>query len=286
MGAIRLVAALLWALWTAGGLLAQDEAVISYFQSPAFNVPIPEGWENQSSERIAQFYLADAQASIRAAVVDADNAVSAVEQDLRAWLGSQVEAPLYQGKVNLADGTWAVLVYQIDADTTASVMARGDEASTIVISFVEDHPEARIVMAAIAQSDDAAGDASAEMAAFAETFSAASRDDLREPQTVTLPSGEWLLQSSGTVSVTGWVFGNDSYLGFAEGAVDNLPELASAYHSSLLGFFVTPDNSDFLLLGLAAVFGTLGILLFSFVWRGRDLQKEHAMIQELARADD
>ena len=283
MRSTRFAVALLWAFLTAGSLLAQD-AADAYFQSAAFNVPILEGWEDQSSETIAQFYHADAQAAIRTNVIRAADAVSGAEQDLQAWLESPVDAPIYQGKVNLADGTWAALVYQIDADTTASVMARQDEADTVVISFVEAHPAARIIMAVIARGDETQDDARAEIAAALEAFSLGSGDDLSEPQAAPLP-GEWLLQSSETVTAMSRVFGNDSYLAIAEGDADSLPELANAYHTSLLGFFVTPDNSNFLWLGLAAVFGILGILLFSFVWRERHLQKELAFIQELARDD-
>lgn len=282
---IRLAAALLWTCLATCSLLAQDETV-PYFQSPAFNAPILEGWEDQSSESIAQFYQPAAQAIIRTRVIRADSAVTAAEQDLQAWLGKPVEAPIYQDKVNLADGTWAVLVYQIDEETTASVMARQNEAGAAVISFVEDHPAVRIIMLTIAQDDDAQDSPKAEMDAALEAFSLSHGADASEPQTVTLPSGEWLLQSSETATVMGRVFGNDSYLAIAAGDGDNLPELANAYHTSLLGFFVTPDNSDFLRLGLAAVFGILGVLLFSFFWRGRNMQKELALVQELAREED
>ena len=141
-------------------------------------------------------------------------------------------------------------------------------------------------MAVIARGDETQDDARAEIAAALEAFSLGSGDDLSEPQAAALPGGEWLLQSSETVTAMSRVFGNDSYLAIAEGDADSLPELASAYHTSLLGFFVTPDNSNFLWLGLAAVFGILGSLLFSFVWRERHLQKELAFIQELARDDE
>ena len=285
MQSTRLAVALLWTLLTAYSLLAQ-EAAVDYFQSAAFNAPILEGWEDQSSETIAQFYHADARAAIRTNVIRSADAVSGAEQDLQAWLGSPVEAPIYQDKVNLADGTWVALVYQIDADTTASVMARQDGTDTVIISFVEDHPAARIIMAVIARDDETQDDARAEIAAALEAFSLGSGDDLSEPQAVAAPGGEWLLQSSETVTAMGRVFGNDSYLAIAEGDVDSLLELANAYHTGVLGFFVTPDNSNFLWLGLAAVFGILGILLFSFVWRERHLQQELALIQELAREDE
>ena len=270
-------------LWP-GGLLAQEEPTVPYFQSAAFNAPIPAGWQDQSRADIAQFYQAAAQATIRTRIVPAGDVTDVVEQDLQAWLGRPVDSAVYQGKVNLADGTWRSLVYQIDNDTTASVMARPNETGVIVISFVEAHPAAKIIMLTIAQADQ--NDAQTEMTAALRTFNIAGRADLSEPQTLNLSSGEWLLQSSAVAAVMGRAVGNDSYIALAEGVIESLPELADAYHSSLLGFYITPDTSPFLWLGLAAVFGILGILLFSFVWRGRGLQKELALIQTLTREAD
>ena len=274
----------LCALWPCGGLLAQEEPTVAYFQSAAFNAPIPAGWQDQSRAAIAQFYQAAAQATLRTRIVPAGDVADAVEQDLQAWLGRPVDSPVYQGKVNLADGTWMSLVYQIDNDTTASVMARPNETGVIVISFVEAHPAAKIIMLTMAQADQ--NDGQAEMAAALQTFNISGRADLSEPQTLSLSSGEWLLQSSATTAVMGRAVGNDSYIALAEGVIESLPELADAYHSSLLGFYITPDTSPFLWLGLAASFGILGVLLFSFVWRRRGLQKELVLIQTLTQEAD
>ena len=274
----------LCALWPCGGLLAQEEPPVPYFQSAAFNAPIPAGWQDQSRAGIAQFYQAAAQATIRTRIVPAGDVADAVEQDLQAWLGSPVGSPVYQGKVNLADGTWRSLVYQIGDDTTASVMARPNETGIIVISFVEAHPAAKIIMLTIAQAEQ--NDAQTEMTAALQTFKISGRADLSAPQTLTLSSGEWLLQSSAAAAAMGRALGNDSYIALAEGGAESLPELADAYHSSLLGFYITPDTSTFLWLGLAASFGILGILLFSFVWRRRGLQKELVLIQTLTQEAD
>ena len=67
-----------------------------------------------------------------------------------------------------------------------------------------------------------------------------------------------------------------------DGTVDALPELANAYNTTLLGFFITPNNSGYLYLGLAVVLGILFILAFSIVWRSRSLEKDLAVIQQLA----
>ena len=89
-----------------------------------------------------------------------------------------------------------------------------------------------------------------------------------------------------SAAAMGMVFGNDSYVALQEGQLGELPALAEAYNRTLLGFFITPDNSGYLALGLAVVAVILGTLVFSFFWRSRGLQKDLAMIEELAREEE
>ncbi len=285
----RYILALLWTIISVFGVMAQDDEeelpVIPYFQSYAFNVPMLEDWEDQSTEDIAQFYLADTQTTIRTHVVDNPDSISGAEQDLKAFFDSELPDPIYSEKVNLSDGTWAVLVYQIDDETTASAMSRQADGRSYVISFIESNPDVEIIMATIAHADADQADATPELAIAVETFTSTSADDLSNPETITLPSGEWVMQTADSVSTLGWVFGNDSYIAVADGEIDNLPELANAYNTTLLGFFVTPNNGNYLALGLAVSLGTLGILLFSIWWRARNLQKDLAVIQQLAEDD-
>lgn len=292
MKTTRFLFTLLCALLSATGGLAQDGVaeedlpVIPYFQSSAFNTPVLTDWENQSTEDIAQFYLADAQATIRTAVVDVSDSIVGAQQDLEAFLGTTLDEPIYNEKVNLADGTWAVLVYQVDENTTASAMARQNEGRSFVVSFVENNPDVTIIMATVAHTDDSDADNPLlEMGSAVEAFTSASADDLSDPETIALPSGEWTIQTNDTVSVMGWIFGNDSYLAVADGDIANLPELANAYNTTLLGFFITPDNGFYLILGLTVSLGTLAILLLSIILRSRGLEKDLAVIQQLAQDD-
>jgi len=292
MKTTRFLFTLLCALLSATGGLAQDGVaeedlpVIPYFQSSAFNTPVLTDWENQSTEDIAQFYLADAQATIRTAVVDVSDSIVGAQQDLEAFLGTTLDEPIYNEKVNLADGTWAVLVYQVDENTTASAMARQNEGRTFVVSFVENNPDVTIIMATVAHTDDSdAANPLLEMGSAVEAFTSTSADDLSDPETIALPSGEWTIQTNDTVSVMGWIFGNDSYLAVADGDIANLPELANAYNTTLLGFFITPDNGFYLILGLTVSLGTLAILLLSIILRSRGLEKDLAVIQQLAQDD-
>ncbi len=287
----RYLLALLWAILGVIGVLAQDEAtdselpIIPYFQSYAFNTPVLEGWDNQSTDTIAQFYLPDAQATIRTNVVYETDSIVAAEADLTAFFETELPEPTYSEKVNLADGTWAVLVYRLDDDTTASAMARVDGGRSYVISFIENNPDVEITMVTIAHGDDDQNDPTPEIAVALEALTDIDPTDLSDPETMILSSGEWTRQTTDSLEAMGWVFGNDSYLAIVEGSIDNFSDIANAYNTALLGFFVTPDNTSYLILGLVVSLGTVALLLLSIWWRSRSLQKDLAVIQQLAEDD-
>jgi len=278
------IATLLFALITVGLASAEDgeETSAPYFQSYAFNVPILAGWEDQSTEDIAQFHLAEARATIRTATVEATEAIAAAEADLAALTSIQVPPPTYRGKVNLADGTWNVLVYDLDAETTASVMARQAGARALVISFVERDPATRTVLLTLARTDDAHDDAGPEIVLAIDAIGGTLPSFLAQAENVILPSGEWVVYTGEGAAAMGMVFGNDSYVALGEGAPGDLAALADAYNRTLLGFFVTPDNSQYLALALAVVLVILGTLVGSLYWRERNVRKDLALLEELA----
>ena len=277
---------LLFSFAAIGTVSAEDgEATAAYVQAMAFNVPLLEGWENQSTEQVAQFHLGSSQATIRMAIVPLADPLAAVEKELLETFDLQPGAPIYQDKVNLADGTWTVRAYQPDADTSVSVMARRIESKTVVISFVESNPAVSVFLATIAQAGDTRDDPTTEIGIALEAFAATTIDELGEPSTLSLPSGSWRVFANKDFTAMGMVFGNDSYVAVSVGPSDSLSLLADAYYTTLLGFFITPDNSRYLALAMAAVFGILGLLIFSFYWRARNIDKDLAMIESLERDD-
>ena len=96
---------------------------------------------------------------------------------------------MYSDKVNLADGTWVVLVYDIDAETTASVMARRAGSQVVVISFVERDPAVRTIMLTVAQADAALDDATPEIGLALESLTGLRLDALGDPESIEIPSG-------------------------------------------------------------------------------------------------
>ncbi len=284
---ITSVVLLLAAFLMLGSANAQDsEEMAPYFRGSGFNVPRLAEWDNQSSGEIAQFYFAEAQATIRTAIVAADEVLAAVEAELAELLTIEIGQPIYSDKVNLADGTWNVLVYDVDAATSASVMARRHEGRFVVISFVESAPETRTIMLTIARADEEQDNAAPEIGRALEQTVGFELGQLEEAGIVELPSGEWLRHKRIGLSALGMVFGNDSYIALQEGELGDLAALADAWNRTLLGLFITPDNSGYLALGLAVVFVILGTLIFSFVWRTRSIQKDLALLDALSRADE
>lgn len=281
--AIRIVA-LIGALLTTGLVMSEDgeETTTPYFQSRALNVPILAGWEDQSGEDFAQFHLAEAEATIRAAIAPQDDIIAAVGAELSDAFGVGAGQPIYQDKVNLADGTWSVLVFDYGEETTASVMARLAGAGTVVISFVERDPAVRTALLTVAQADDALDDPTPEIAFAVESLTGMSLSDLSRAESIRLPGGEWTVYAGASMSVMGMVFGNDSYVALQEGAPGNLAALAEAYNRTLLGFFITPDSSHYLALGMAVAFVILGALVGSLFWRERGLRKDLALLEQLA----
>lgn len=281
------VAILLCLLLIGGSASGSDhEETVPYYRSGAFNAPILVGWEDQSSDQIAQFQLAEAQATIRTALVTADDGLAAAQADLGDLLGQDIRQPLYNDKVNLADGTWHVLVFDIDEATTASVMTRRSDGGFIVISFVERDPARRTALLTIAQADEARDGADPEIALAAMTLSGSDLAELGDPEVIDMASGTWRVFRGLELVATGMVFGNDSYIALQTGEPGDLATLADAYNRALLGFFITPDNTRFLALGLAVTLVVLATLVFSFSWRSRNLRQEMALLQQLAQAND
>lgn len=282
----RVAIILLYLLLISGGAGGSDHnETVPYYRGGAFNAPILEGWTDQSGADFAQFELAEAQALIRTAMPSAADGLAAAQSELRDLLGRDVGQPLYDDKVNLADGTWRVLAFDIDEATTASSMTRRSDARFVVISFVEQDPASRTLMLTMAQADETKGAADPELRRAAEALVGIDLAPLGEPEVMDLASGNWRLHRQPELTAMGMVFGNDSYLALRAGPPGDLATLADAWNRTLLGFFITPDNSGYLALGMAVVFVILGGLVFSFGWRARNLEQDAALIQQLAQAD-
>ena len=118
MKLLRAAAILMCLLLFSGGAGGSDhDETVPYYRTGAFNAPILEGWTNRSGADFAQFELAEAKALIRTALAPAADGLAAARAEMRDLLGREIGQPVYDDKVNLADGTWRVLVFDVDEAT-------------------------------------------------------------------------------------------------------------------------------------------------------------------------
>ena len=213
------IAAILLCLLLIGGVASgsDHDETVPYYRTKAFNVPILDGWTNQSGADFAQFELADAQATIRTALIAAADGVAAAQGALNDLLGLDIGGPVYSDKVNLADGTWHVLVFDIDEAITASAMARRQDDGFIVISFIERDRTRRTALLTITQADDAMEGADPEIAQAALVLAGIDLTGLGDPEVIDLASGTWRVYRRPKLTVMGMVFGNDSFVALQEG---------------------------------------------------------------------
>lgn len=292
----RIIAALLALLLLALPLAAQDEeeapaeelTEIPYFQSEQlFNVPVLTDWTNASDNRTARFELDDLSATIIVDAVRAGSTMAGAEAVLSAEL-EELPEPDYTDSVNLADGTWEQAIYRA-GDTTASALARSDNGRVFVVAFIERDPAADTAMLVVRGADaQASTDPGAGILAALRTL--VDADFALQPDETTqvdLPSGAWTRTHYETdedeeITAFGFVFGNATYTTITTGDPEAKARLADAFNTIFLGFFVTPDNSAFLWLGVVVTLAIIGGLLFSFYWRAASARRDLATIEQLA----
>lgn len=278
----------------------EDLPVIPYYQSYSFNVPVIIGWDNQSGDDVAYFVNEALQSSLRVEAVNTNDAIEAIDIALRERFGNALpDEPVFINTVNLADGAWAQEVYHLENGVTISALGNRQGDRSHVITFVEENPTADTYMLIVERdtTTDADTDETAQSSATRspqqgvftaiETLITDDFDaDSATVEDITLPSGTWTRYQYespeiGTITAFGFVFGRAIYTTITTKDDVDGAELANAFNTLHLGFFTTPDNRNYLILGLVVSIGTLVILVMSMFWRWRGIQQDMALLQEL-----
>lgn len=297
---------------------APERPAIPYYHGPGgFNVPLMPGWEDRSTADYAHFASPDFEAYVRATYVQAATAEAGILQAVTDALGGAPSSPLHSQRFNLPNGTWLYHLYEHftpDETSTVSVMGHLRGEGVYVIMLVESIPEASIAImptpritldsapaaeataeadaaAENGESEDGGGEAiplphdpALEMQAVLYTLT----EQVLEPDeqdTVGMSGLLWTRQvyREGDESITllGLPFGSVTYVVVSEGDDTAALALGDAFTLVFLGFFITPDNSVYLLGGLVASLLLLGLIPLSIWWRYRGLRKEIDTLQQL-----
>lgn len=284
---------LLLPIWSAAAQEAPIEEelpVIDYYHSNlGFNIPVIGAWENFSTRDFAYFRKESASAELHVDVVQETDVITGLNETLENVLSFDLSSePLFSDSINLADGTWQQFIHQ-QGERTVSAFGQVRNAKTYVISLTEDQPDADLYLMIIRNTETSTQVSPPDPAPAIATALETLWDDFdAEPassELVELPSGIWTQQNyewdDQPVTVLGMVFGNATYVTIATGEAQAVTDLTNAFNTAFLGFFVTPENNEFLYLGLAGTAIVFLLLVVSIWLRYRNAQRDMQLIEQL-----
>jgi hypothetical protein len=292
---------LLALLLSALSLHAQDEETelpeIPYYRASSnFNVPILElnGWTDASTPDEALFTHDALNARLHVMMVRTLDDDEAIQTAISRLIGEERPQLLYNSRIGLANGTWTQQLFSIDETSISSyALVRGDR--TFVVTLIETSPdyavyELAIRTPALTNSAEPEPDFDAGVnLALQEFLGDDTEYSLAEEnqQTVLGTNAALYTFSVGESELTVFALHFDfiTYATIVEGNADIAAELGEAFNSVFLGFFITPDNSQYLFLALTMVAIIFTVLIGSMWLRYRNVQKDMALVEELAEKE-
>ncbi|GAB1421794.1 hypothetical protein MASR2M15_19850 [Anaerolineales bacterium] len=261
-----------------------EEAKISYYRGE-FNVPLIEGWEQTVSEDgILSFKDPQSASVIQVQQWDVDM--------VEAALASLNDTAIYSDKINMPDGTWQQVI-AVEGNESTSAIAQDRKGRIFSIRLTESLAEVDVQMLIVPLSSIKEVTNPEEASEIDGIRAALERLGINEsPESLELEERiirgrEWTIArfeiEDEPVSVYAYLFGNAIYTSTIVGETPtNIDTLVDAYYETYLGFFTTPENEAYLILGLAVS----GILLFGFLlslwWRNRNANQDLEVLASIA----
>ncbi|MDX2161874.1 MAG: hypothetical protein SF162_11160 [bacterium] len=258
-----------------------DIATDFYNHADGWHVFIPTGWDDRSTPDYALF-TADA-GTIFAVGYRGDSAEQAAADALRT-AEITVDAPYDVREVNLVNGTWTQQLYNTDAGpvTLHTQQYEGMQYVLIFRGSPAAHPLI-LMREGVLENPELAAQAISEAITLAADTQASP--DVTETR----------LETEGrTIPVTIQTFadgrnaialprGEAVYIVTGTGDLAAL-NAASTYFTVLNDFFITPETTPYLILGIAVAAAVMLILIGSMMLRRRNLLKDEAALRELTTA--
>ncbi|MFW5709149.1 MAG: hypothetical protein ACOCX5_02895 [Chloroflexota bacterium] len=275
-------------------VMAQDEAdeplpVIPYYTSSEsgqqFNIPIPSGWAVTSpdDEEFVILQSPGAPGEIAVLAVEEESATAAIERGLARVDPERSATLLLEDTVNIDGITWTKTIYDLAAGGTLTAFSQQRDDVFYLLMFL--NPQADIDFYMLASTGEDIDDTVPVEAVLREIYPEfdAEPDATRE---VELSNGTWIrseysFQDEPLYTLHQSSFGTTYAVIQFGGEGDMLDSVNKALFTVLLGFFVTPQNTNFLTLGLIASFGLLAVLVGSILLRHRSLKKDIELMEQL-----
>ena len=266
-----------------------------YRSSSSFNVPILEldGWDVENTREDALYSNAALNARLYVTAVKTTDDSEAIQAAVAAVYDGDLPEARHESRIGLSNGTWTQRLFSID-ETSISTLALVRRDRTFVVTLIEDSPDYSAYQLAVrtppseTTNDDGTPrpDFEAGVDTALSTFLGEDNDFVLDDSTDLTALGADSMLNRYTVGDEEFaLFALDfdfiTYATFADDT-NTAQQLGEAFNTVFLGFFITPDNSNFLYLALAVV-ATIYVALIGSMWlRYRNVRKDMALVEELA----
>jgi hypothetical protein len=252
-----------------------------------FNVPLPFDWQNASTDpNVAHFTHPEGLGEIYTLAVDGADPLSAVQNAIRQVLGADVTlTSRYSGQFQLDGNDWGKFAFVSDSGAiTAFTQTRNDAVYVVFYHYPKTDHEFYFMAQNIVQTEEPQD---AVLIALKSLYPELP-DAPQSETTVTLSNGDWTRQMYETEAspvVTLWQRrGSVVYIAVENGDGAVVDGVNKALFTSLFGFFITPQNLDYLIFGLVVTFGIALIFVVSLFARHRSLSRDEALVRELSKS--
>jgi len=293
---------LLALLLSVSALQAQDEEELPeipyYRSSSSFNVPLLqlEGWANQNMNDYALFVNEALNARIQVTAVKTLDDNEAIQTAVAALYDGDLPEARHSSRIGLANGTWTQQLFSA-GDTSISAFALVRRDKTFVVTLIEDSPDTTAYQLAVrTPTSDNTDEDGTPLPDFAAGVDLAATTFLGEDAVFSLDNSTALTVlntdavlnqysvDENELAVFALQFDFITYATFADNG-ETAQQLGEAFNTVFLGFFITPDNSNYLYLALSVVTVIYVILIGSMWLRYRNVQIDMALVESLSEQE-
>ncbi len=271
---------------------------ISYLRlNSNFSVPEIRGWDISTENETVLFSRDDIQAQIYVRIVDTLNTEEAIDAAIAdvEQLTLEASEPILEGRIGRNNGTWNYRIFN-DGTTSVTAYALLQSNQVYVVLFAEESTEYDAYHLAIRsgindpETEEQVNEAIAPVALEA-INSLVDADFAGEAESSRNPVEDnalWLEANYANDVTTASYFylsENIIYVTLVEGNPAISAELSDAFDSVFLGFVITPDNGEYLRLGLLFSLVIMLALLASMFLRYQNIKKDMLVIEQLAEEE-
>lgn len=281
-------------------VLAQDDGAeegdIAYLRlNSNFSVPEIPGWDLTVENDTILFNRDDISAQIYVRIVDTldtSEAITTAIEDIEA-VNIDTATALYEGRIGRSNGTWNYRIFS-DGDFSVTGYALLQSNQVYVVLFAEESTEYDAYHLALRSSNSTPVtleeiNTVINEQALATINNLIDADFEGEPVSTRKPAQDnerWIeAEYANGVTTASYFFDGIIYVTLVEGNGELAADLSNAFDSVFLGFVITPDNIEFLYLGLLFSGGTLLALLGSMFLRYQNIRKDRRVLAQLEAED-